>query len=184
MITLVILICLSLVLFLWQISNFISIFSGSVYVKSKRDVINFALKKSGLKRRDIFYDLGCGNGDVVLQAQKYGARCTGIEISPFYYLLSSFRIFVLKAYHKNRSSSFSGMNIRFGDIKKVDLKNVDVVYCYLLPKFLKKLTPKFLRERPKTIISIGFAIDGLPKPRLYRYKNHKVFIYSLTSRSA
>lgn len=169
---LVILIFLALILFLWQISNLISIFSGSVYVKSRRDVINFALKKSGLKRNNVFYELGCGSGDVLIEAQKLGANSIGFEISPYYYLISYLR-----------TLTTPNIEVRFSNVKNIDFENVDVVYCYLLPKLLKELAPKFLRERPKKIISIGFEIEGLPKGKIYYYRNHKIIIYSFSSRS-
>jgi SAM-dependent methyltransferase len=167
----ILLVLIALCLFVWQISNIISIFAGSLYVKTDTDLISFALKKAGLKQNDIFYDLGCGNGDVLMAAEKLGAHATGFEISPFYFLLS-----------KLKSFNNKNIKIQFNNINNVSLKKVDVVYCYLLPKFLNKLTNKFLKDSPKKIISIGFEIIGLPGGQLYKYKNHQIFIYSLRSR--
>jgi hypothetical protein len=172
MITLFILIVLVAIIFLWQVSNFISIFSGSVYVAARRDVILFALKKAGVRKNSIVYDLGSGNGDVLIFAHMLGARSYGVEISPFYYLLSLLRTF-----------SHRDVSVIFGDIRKVNLKKADIVYCYLLPKFLSELKGKFEQERPKKIISIGFEIKGLEGKKKYNYKGHKIFIYSLSSRS-
>lgn len=168
----IILIIFSLIILLWQISNLISVFSGSLYIKTDPDLIKFALKKANLKQNDIFYDLGCGNGDVVNVAAKMGSYATGYEISPFYYLLSKLRTF-----------NNSKIKIKFQNIKKVDLSKADVVYCYLLPKLLSGLKNKFLKDAPKTIISIGFEIKGLSNPAIYHYKKHTIFIYSLRSRS-
>jgi len=173
MILFVILLIISAILFIWQFSNIISIFAGSLYVKTDRELILFALKKADVKKNDIFYDLGSGNGDVLIAAQKFGAKARGVEISPFYYLLSEIRTILNP-----------NIKIIFGNINKVNLTNVDIVYCYLLPKFLKKLKTKFLKEKPKKIISIGFEIPGLPNKKIYHFRDHKVYVYSLRSRSA
>ena len=77
---------LVLILLFWQFSNIISIFYGCPYVMADKKVIKKAIEISGLKKRDIFYDLGCGRGDVLIEAAKLGAKCTGIEISPYYYI--------------------------------------------------------------------------------------------------
>lgn len=170
MITLIILIIITVIIFLWQISNFISIFAGSVYVAARYDLILFALKKAKLRYKQHFVDLGSGKGDAVILAQKLGAFSTGIEISPFYYFLSRYR-----------TVKMPDINIRFADIRRVNLSKFDVVYCYLLPKFLAELSPKFLSEKPHKIISIGFEIKGLPNKKEYLYKNHRIFIYTFNN---
>ncbi len=173
MILFIILIIIAAILFLWQLSNVISIFAGSLYVKSNRDLILFALKKADLKKGAVFYDLGCGNGNVLIAAQKLGARAIGVEISPFYYLISKIRTFFRP-----------DIKVVFSNINNINLQNTDIVYCYLLPKFLKKLTPRFLKEKPKKIISIGFKIPGMPNGKEFIHQGRKIFIYSLSSRSA
>lgn len=173
MIILTILIILAIILLVWQISNLISILSGSLYVKTDHNLILFALKKAGLKKNDVFYDLGSGCGDVIIAASIMGVKAYGVEISPFYYLYSKLKTFLKP-----------NIRIFYGDIRKVNLKNVDIVYCYLLPNFLKALKTKLLSVGPKKIISIGFEINGLPNGKIYHYKNKKIYIYSLRSCSA
>lgn len=162
----------SLSILFWQISNFISVFFGSPYVKSNKKMIHEVLKLAHLQDGEIFYDLGCGNGDSLIQAAKFGAKATGFEISPYYYFWAKLRTF----YRPN-------IKIKYQNINNVNLEKVDVVYCYLLPKLLDRLKNKFLKDRPKKIISIGFKITGLPLQKLYKIKKHKIFIYSLSSRS-
>jgi len=167
MIILIILIIFSIIILLWQISNFISIFYGSLYVKTNKDIISFALNKVNIKNSDVFYELGCGSGDVLLKAENLGALVTGFEISPFYFLMSRIRTI------KNKN-----IKVLCRNINNVDLRNADVVYCYLLPNFLKNLSPKFLKEKPKKIISISFEIPGLPNQKTYKFKNRLIYIYS------
>lgn len=183
---LIILIIIGLTILLWQISNIISVFFGCPYVKTNRDTIRKALKLVEIKKGDIFYDLGCGNGDVVIEASKLGAQCIGYEISPYYYILSKIRIWIYLFFAGAKNKYIS---IEFKNIQDVDLRKADVVYCYLLPKFLEKLSSKLKKElKPSArIISIGFPIKNstfsarVKKVEKYQIKNHLVFIYTKKS---
>ena len=164
----------AILLLLWQISNIASVFFGSPYVKTNRRIIIKALKLAGLKKNEIFYDLGSGNGDAIVEATKLGAKATGFEISPFYYF-----------WGKLRTWRDSRIKIKFQNINNIDLNKADVVYCYLLPKFLEKLIPKFKKElKPGSrLISIGFPIKNTtfstPASKVgnYTIQNRKVYIY-------
>lgn len=164
----IILILMVLVLLLWQVSNFISIFFGSPHVKTRKSIINSALKLADLKKRETFYELGSGSGDVLISAAKFNVHTIGFEISPFYYL-----------YSKLRMLRYKNIDIKFKNILDVDLSYADVIYCYLLPKLLKKLAPKFKHELKKNarIISIGFQIDSLKLFKKIRTNNHTIYIY-------
>ncbi|OGD56343.1 hypothetical protein A2V71_01325 [Candidatus Berkelbacteria bacterium RBG_13_40_8] len=176
---LIILSIVVLIIFLWQISNLISVFAGSLYVKTDRVIIRKALKLAKVKRGDVFYDLGCGNGDVLTEASKLGAKVTGFEISPYYYLLSKTKIFLFKQFAYKCSSIYNGIDVRLKNILNVDLGKADVVYVYLLPKFLKELAPKFKKElKPKArLISIGFPVKNLRLSKKILLKDRTIFIY-------
>lgn len=164
----VLLLIISIIIFLWQASNIISIISGSLYVKADINVIRKSLELVRLKKGQIFYDLGSGNGDVLIEASKYDVKAVGYEISPYYYLLSKIRTF------RNRN-----IEVRFQNIKDVDLKKADVVYVYLLPKFLDELASKFKRElKPSAeLISIGFSINNLLLIKEEKIGEHRIYIY-------
>jgi SAM-dependent methyltransferase len=165
---------IALIILLWQISNFISVFFGCPYVKTKKDTVRKVLKLAAIKKGDIFYDLGSGNGDVLIEASKLGAKCIGYEISPYYYIVS-----------KLRTMRFKNIDVRFQNINDIDLQKADIVYVYLIPKFLKKLSPKFQRElKPGAkIISIGFPIKNSTfSARVKMIDNH--LVYFCTKKSA
>lgn len=161
---------ISLSLLLWQISNLISVFYGSPYVSVKRDIVRKALKLVHLKKGEIFYDLGSGNGDVLIEAAKLKAKVFGFEISPFYFLISKIRTF-----------KYPNVQIKYQNIKNIDLKKADVVYCYLLPELLEKLSVKFIRELKigSQIISISFPIKNLSLMAKHKFKNSTLYIYKI-----
>lgn len=119
-----------------------------------KKVVRESLKAAGLKKGDIFYDLGCGKGDVLIEAEKMGAKVFGCEISPYYYILA-----------KIRTSKHKNIKVIYQNIENINLSDANIVYCYLLPKFLEKLSPKFLKELELgcQIISIGFPISRVPR---------------------
>lgn len=173
---------ISLWLLFWQISNFISVFYGSPYVMVDKIVIQRALKLANLKKGEVFYDLGCGRGDVLIKAGEMGAKAIGFEISPYYYLYAKIRIGILKLIPFNCSSIKKGLNPRrvtvfYKNIYKTNLSKADVVYCYLLPKMLEKLTPKFKKELKKggRLISIGFPLKFENPCRVIKMKKSKIY---------
>lgn len=161
---------ISLVILLWQVSNIVSIIFGSPYVRADREVINFALKSARLKKGEIFYDLGSGNGEALIEAAKLGALATGFEISPFYYLWS-----------RLRTLKYPNIQIKFKNINDVEFRRADVIYCYLLPKFLEKLSPKFKKELKigTRLISVGFLIKNMGKHQRIKIDNHYIYMYKI-----
>ena len=135
---------------------------------ANKEIIREALKLAKLKKGETFYDLGCGRGDVLIEAAKIGVKAIGYEISPFYYLYAKTRVAILKLTPLKRSSGKGGLIhtriiIRYSDINNTDLPKADIVYCYLLPELLDKLNQKFLKELKKgsRLISVGFPIKNL-----------------------
>ena len=155
-------------------SNIISVLSGSPYVMADKKVVRGSLKAAGLKKGDIFYDLGCGRGDVLIEAEKMGAKAIGYEISPYYYILAKIRTYK----HKN-------IKVIYQNINNINLSEANIVYCYLLPKFLKKLSLKFKKELKECarLISIGFPVKNstiiapAKKVEKYMVEHHKIYIY-------
>jgi cyclopropane fatty-acyl-phospholipid synthase-like methyltransferase len=82
-----------------------------------RKMMEFAELKPG----QIAYDLGCGDGRIVFAAAGRGARAIGYEYSVLAYFLA-----------KLRSLSHRGASIRYGNFWRKDLRDADVIFCYLL----------------------------------------------------
>src|SRR3989338_4130497 len=124
----------------------LSWFAGSdaPYVPTKITRIKKLFKKLLLKNK-VFYELGSGDGRVVLEATRMGSFAFGIEQSWIRILYSRW-----KAYRQNLP------NAKFihGDIFKQNLSNADLVFIFLLPKGVEKLEPKLKRQLKKEAVVI------------------------------
>ena len=128
-------------------------------------------KLANISKNDLIYDLGCGDGTVMLTAAKEcGAQAVGIEIDPVRYLIARLRVV------KNRLSR--RIKIKRKNFFKEDFSKATVIVVYLVPKTLERLKPKFLKElSPGTrIISYRYEMSLLKKQ--VDEKNH-LFLYTV-----
>lgn len=123
----------------------LSWFAGSdaPYVPTKMGNIRKILKLAGVKKGKKFYELGSGDGRVVIAAAKLGADSYGIEQSWIRVLYSRW-----KAYGQNTAKA-GNCQFYHGDIFKRDYQDADIVYIYLLHKGVKKLEEKLKKELKK-----------------------------------
>lgn len=156
-----------LILF-WQSSNLISVLYGSPYVSARKILVRKALELAQIKKGEIFFELGSGTGQVLIEAQKLGAASFGFEISPAYYLWSKIRTIFIK-----------NITIKHANIFNIDLTNADIIYVYLLPPLLEKLVSKFRKDLKKgaRIVSIGFEIVGLQFTKKIVLNNSSIYLY-------
>lgn len=117
----------------------LSWFAGSdaPYVPTKLANIKKILKLAGVKKGKRFYELGSGDGRVVLVAAKLGAHSIGIEQS---------WIRVLYSKYIARKSNLKMAHFYHGNIFSKNYQDADVIYIYLLPKGVKKLEEKLKKE--------------------------------------
>jgi SAM-dependent methyltransferase len=109
------------------------------YVPTTEKAVQEMLKLAGVKKTDIVYDLGCGDGRIVVQAAKvYGARGVGIDINPE-------RIQEAK---QNAKSNGVEHLVRFEekDLFQANIQEATVVTLFLLPAINLKLRPKLLED--------------------------------------
>jgi len=125
------------------------------YVPTKFPVVDEMLKMAGVAKTDLLYDLGCGDGRIVIgAAQKYGSRGVGIDLDPA-------RIRECEA---NAASAGVTDQVKFytGDLFEADFREASVVSLYLLTSINLKLRPRLLRElKPGTrVVSHNFGMDN------------------------
>jgi SAM-dependent methyltransferase len=134
------------------------------YVPTTEEAVKAMLKLADVKSSDIVYDLGCGDGRIVIAAAKeYGAHGVGIDINPE-------RIAEAKA---NAKKAGVENLVRFeeNDLFNADIHEASVVTLFLLSSVNLKLRPKLLKDlKPGTrIVSNTFGMgDWKPNKELTR----------------
>jgi SAM-dependent methyltransferase len=109
------------------------------FVPTPQDVVERMLELAQVKSGDVVYDLGSGDGRIVLTAaKKYGVKAVGFEID---------RDLIRESREKIRREKIEHLaEIREQDILTVDLSPATVVTMYLLPEVNLKLRPNVWRE--------------------------------------
>lgn len=127
---------------------------GAPFVPLEPEVVEEVMKLAQIKKDDVFYDLGSGDGRLVLAAALRGAKeAYGIEIDALRVFYSQLW---LKVMHCQNAK------ILKQDIFKTDLSKATVVTLYLLQETNDKLAEKLKRELPKgtRIVSIAFSLPN------------------------
>jgi SAM-dependent methyltransferase len=122
------------------------------YVATSPEVVKAMLKMANVGKDDVVYDLGCGDGRIVISAVKdFGAKSgVGVDIDPE---------LIAKAKHKARRENITDKATFIeGDLFKTDLREATVVTLYLYPTVNLRLLPKLLEElKPGTrVVSHDF----------------------------
>ncbi len=125
------------------------------------DVVDEMLELAGVKAGDVVYDLGSGDGRIVIRAaKKYRARGVGIELDSW---------LVAAARKKAKEEGVAHLvEFHVGDAAKVDLKPATVVTLYMLPWFNDAIKDKLRAElRPGArIVSHDYGIEGWPADKI------------------
>ncbi len=108
------------------------------YVQTPMHVVHRMLQLADVKRGDVLWDLGSGDGRIVIAAAKSGARSVGYEIDPN---------LIAESRTKAKIAGVSELTQFFEkDLFELDFSRPSVVALYLLPEFNLKLRPKLLAE--------------------------------------
>jgi len=139
---------------LMLITVMMNIFWGAPFVPSNRKTVDLMIKESKFKKGMTVYDLGCGDGRLLIKAEKkYGIKGIGYDNAPLAYISAQI----------NKWINNSKIEIHAKNFFKVSLKDADAIYLYLTPEVQKKLSKKILKEcKPGTlIISNTFHLPGV-----------------------
>jgi len=126
-----------------------------VFVPTPHEVVKKMLEMAQVKQTDLVYDLGCGDGRIVVAAAKeYGCKGVGYDINPKR----------VRESLENVEKSGVGHLVRIEqeDIFTLDLSEANVITLYLLPKLNVKLIPQLEKLKPGSrIVSHDFAMRGV-----------------------
>jgi SAM-dependent methyltransferase len=109
------------------------------YVPTPEEVVMGMLKMAGVNQNDIVYDLGCGDGRIVIIAAKeFGARGVGVDNAPN----------LIQQSNENARKAGVTDRVKFieQDLFETDIREATVVALYLLPELNLQLRPKLLRD--------------------------------------
>ena len=122
------------------------------FVPTPQAVVDKMLALAQVKKGDVLYDLGSGDGRIVIAAaKKYGIKAVGFEVDPE--LIQKSRANIRKAGLEHLAE------IRAQDILTVDLSPASVVTMYLLPSVNMTLRPKVWRELKPGARLVSHAFD-------------------------
>ncbi len=163
------------------ISGIVSSIYGAPYVPIRKKLAKDLLFFGELSAGDIFYDLGSGDGRVLISAVKdFGVeRAIGYEVALWPYLRSRFLI--------KRSHLDDRISVRRKNVFKGDLSGASFIYMYLFPKLVDKLAYKIAGECQigTKILCPSFPINIAEHPKLKLLKSEKIdritaYLYTLT----
>ncbi len=126
-----------------------------IFVPTPQNVVDKMLELAEVTKDDIVYDLGCGDGRIVVTAaQKYGCKAIGYDIDPKRIQESRENV------EKNNVANL--VQIEQEDIFTLDLSKANVITLYLLPDLNVKLIPQLQKLKPGSrIVSHDFAMRGV-----------------------
>jgi SAM-dependent methyltransferase len=133
------------------IPTLIALIYGAPFVPTPMAAVQKMLQLGQIKEGEKIYDIGCGDGRMVYLATKnYKAQAVGLELSPLVYALARIR----KLFWRSKAK------IVFGDFRRHNFKDADVIMCYLLPETLAKLQNKLEKELKKgaRVVSYAFKV--------------------------
>jgi len=151
----------------------------AVFVPTPSDVVQKMLELAEVKKTDVVYDLGSGDGRIVIAAAKrFGCQAKGVEIS---------KDLVEMSRSAAREAGVETLaTFELGDLFEVDFSTASVVALYILPNMCEKLTPKLNKLKPGArVVSHCFAIPGIKPDRIVKVKSDEddiertVYLYTI-----
>ncbi|MGE5816812.1 MAG: methyltransferase domain-containing protein [Deltaproteobacteria bacterium] len=148
------------------------------FVPSPQEVVNKMVELAGVGKNDTVYDLGSGDGRIVIAAAKKGARAIGFEIDPELVQQSRENI--------RRAGVQELAEIRNQDILTVDVSGASVVTMYLLPDVNLKLKPNLLKQlKPGSrVVSHAFDMGDWKPDKTERVNGRTLYLWIIPARDS
>jgi tRNA G37 N-methylase Trm5 len=146
------------------------------YVPTPDEVVDKMLTMAKVNKNDVVYDLGCGDGRIVITAaKKYGARGVGIDLNPER----------IKEANENLQKAKVGDRVKFmvGDLFESNFSEASVVTLYLLPQVNAALRPQLWRQLKVGTRVVSHAFDmgpEWPPERTETVDGRTVYMWTIT----
>jgi SAM-dependent methyltransferase len=149
-----------------------------IWVPTQDAVVEAMLKMAKVTKNDVVYDLGCGDGKIVIAAAKIGARGVGVDIDP------------KRVEEANAAVKAAGVGDRVriinGDIfdPAINIGEASVVTLYLLPSLNVKLMPRLKSElKPGTrIVSNSFDMGDWKAEQTQTVGSYTIYFWTIPKR--
>ena len=146
------------------------------FVPTPENVVAKMLEVAAVGPGDVVYDLGSGDGRIVIAAARRKARGVGIDIDPQR---------VKESRANARKAGVAGrVEFREGDLFQAQIGEASVVTLYLLPSLNLRLRPKLLAElKPGTrVVSYGFDMGDWRPDATHRAGSSTVYFWTIPER--
>jgi len=146
-----------------------------IFVPTQDPVVDAMLKMANVTKNDVVYDLGCGDGKIVIAAARLGARAVGVDIDP------------KRIEEANANAKKAGVTDRvqfiLGDIfdPNIKISDASVVTLYLLPTLNVKLRPRLWNElKPGTrVVSNSFDMGDWKPENTTQVGNYNIYFWTI-----
>jgi len=148
-----------------------------IYLPTPGDVVDEMLAMADVRRTDVVYDLGCGDGRILVAAAQRGCRAVGVDIDP---------LRVKQARDNVAKNRLEGpVRIEWQDLFQTDLRPATVVTLYLSSQYNERLIPQLELLKPGSrIVSHQFEIKGATPDKVTRFLSkedghrHTLFLWT------
>src|SRR2546430_8015684 len=148
-----------------------------IFVPTPHEVVDKMFELADVRKGEVVYDLGCGDGRIpVMAAKKFGVKAYGWDIDPKRVQESLDNI--------ARNNVKDLVTVKLGDIFELDLSKADVITLYLLPALNVKLIPQLEKLKPGCrIVSHDFDMQGVRPKRQITFtppgggREHRIYLW-------
>lgn len=147
------------------------------YVSTPPDIVDKMLKLARVTKKDVLYDLGCGDGRIVVTAaRRYGCKAVGYDLD---------HLRVREARENARKQGVTHLvRIELKDVLEVDLREASVVTLYMGTELNARLIPQLRSLGPGArIVSHDFGLGDIPPdkvvetPSRHDDRTHKIYLW-------
>jgi SAM-dependent methyltransferase len=146
------------------------------YEPSSPEIVQAMLRLARVRAADVVYDLGCGDGRIVIEAARLGARGVGVDLDPQR---------IREARANARAAGLEGrVELLEGDLFEADVRPATVVMLYLWPEVNLRLRPKLLAElRPGTrVVSHTHDMGNWKPQETIEVLGHRLYLWTIPAR--